>query len=119
MNNNLSISLTGLKNLTASFELTGNMFDKAVAYKVEDNTMVLYWHEHGTNIQRLPYPMNPRQLADFVWGWLEYTKPTMKEPLTDGSTEVGWRLTSSIRKAWNDQEYSYATITPIWFVYGK
>lgn len=119
MNNELNIQLTGLQNLISAMKLTENIFKSIEAYKVEKNTMVLYWHAEGKNIQKLPYIMNSEQAAQFVWGWLEQTKPIDPEPYTDGSTGLGWELNARGWTIWEGDTYSFITISPVWFVYGK
>lgn len=119
MNNELDIRLTGNSNLISAMQLTANIFKKVEAYKVEKNTMILYWNAKGKDIQKLPYPMTPEQAAQFVWGWLENANPDGHEPDTDGSVGKGWELKSRSWTLWEDETYSYITIKPVWFVYGK
>lgn len=86
MNTTIQLAMTGFDNLKIAMQLTGQIFPRVKAYKVEKNTMILYWHDNGKDIQKLPYPMTPDQAAQFVWGWLENTPPDYPKPNTDGST---------------------------------
>lgn len=115
----LRLSMTGADNLKTALQLSRQIFSKIVAYKVEKNTMILYWHDKGKDIQKLPYPMTPDQAAQFVWGWLENTLPDYPEPDTDGSTGKAWELYARSWSVWENETYAYITIRPIWFIYGK
>ena len=86
MNTTIQLAMTGFDNLKIAMQLTGQIFQRVKAYKVEKNTMILYWHDNGKDIQKLPYPMTPDQAAQYVWGWLENTPPDYPKPNTDGST---------------------------------
>ena len=119
MNTTIQLAMTGFDNLKIAMQLTGQIFQRVKAYKVEKNTMILYWHDNGKDIQKLPYPMTPDQAAQFVWGWLENTPPDYPKPNTDGSTGKAWELYARSWSVWKNETYAYITIRPIWFIYGK
>lgn len=119
MDTTIQLAMTGANNLKTALQLCGQIFSKVVAYKVEKNTMILYWSDKGKDIQKLPYPMTPDQAAQFVWGWLENTPPDYPEPDTDGSTGKAWELYARGWSVWENETYAYITIKLIWFVYGK
>lgn len=119
MNTTIQLAMTGFDNLKIAMQLTGQIFQRVKAYKVEKNTMILYWHDNGKDIQKLPYPMTPDQAAQFVWGWLENTPPDYPKPNTDGSTGKAWELYARSWSAWENEPYAYITIRPIWLIYEK
>ena len=89
MNTTIKLAMTGFDNLKVAMQLTGQIFKRVEAYKVKDNTMILYWSDKGKNVQKLPYPMTPDQAAQFVWGWLENTPPDYSEPDTEAQAKRG------------------------------
>ncbi len=122
----LLVTMQGYKNFLLAFNLLFEIRGKAIAYKVEDNNLVLYdFPETKHNAVILPYPMNAEQAAAFVWGWLQTVSPTTPEPCGDGDTQVGWEIKGDSGHAYDrngglsSEFHSFAVIRPVWFYFGK
>lgn len=94
---------------------------KTIGYSIEleGSTMVLYWGGKHDKMMPLPYEMNADEIAAFVWGWLQKTKPLGKEPDHDGDNGNGFRV---YNEAWGHVMHrweAFIAITPIWAMYGK
>jgi hypothetical protein len=97
---------------------------EAVAYKViPDKGFVLYWtwdekDAPKQGITPLPYPMQWKAVADFIWGWFERTAYP-KEPDHDGDNTKGWRV---YNEAWGHVAgdwRAFCAVQPIWMMHGK
>ncbi len=119
MNTDIEIYMKGYDSLVVAMCLAGQIFNNVKGYKVEDNTMILYWLAEDKGVRELPYPMDLKQAAHFVWGWLQSTEPDAHEPDTDGSTGKAWHFKASHFRVWKEDDYSFIKIRPVWFVYGK
>ena len=89
-----------------------------VGYKIENNELFL--SDYSDKCTLFPYKYNIRQTIDFAWGWFENNKnPNTHEPDTDGSTAVGWELTTERCGVGSKDWGMFVSIKPVWFVYGK
>jgi len=94
--------------------------NETVGYRIFENNMILYWSESKhKEFQPLPYKMNYEQTVNFVWGWLEKTKPLLKEPDHDGDNAYGFHI---YNESWGrvcGEWQAFIAIEPIWAMYGK
>jgi hypothetical protein len=91
---------------------------KCIGYKIEDNKLFL--SKYSDKCTKFAYDFNIQQTIDFAWGWYESNKkPTGNEPDTDGSTEVAFRITTEKCGVGSNDWGMFASIEPIWFIYGK
>lgn len=101
-------------------------------YKIIDNVMYLSRYSDKPDIIKFPYPFNMKQVTDFIYGWLENSKPTGEEPDTDGSTKHGWVICNyenakdgqyfydaPINKQFSNDWGLLFCVKPVWLVYGK
>lgn len=94
-------------------------------YKIIDNVMYLSRYSDKPDIIKFPYEFNIKQIADFIYGWLEKSKPDGKEPDTDGSTKHGWVICNyasydtPIYKQFSNDWGLLFCVRPVWLVYGK
>jgi hypothetical protein len=91
---------------------------KCIGYNIVDN--VLYLSKYSDKCTLFPYKFNVQQTTDFAWGWWENTQePTEEEPDTDGSTEVAYEITTKKCGVGSSDWGMFASVRPVWFVYGK
>lgn len=102
---------------------------RAVAYRVADNRMTLYWSiderdlsgltKESSAIVRLPYEMTAEHATEFVWGWLESGADYGTRPPIDGSCHKGWRVFCESWGRVNGDWRAFVAIEPCWAFYGK
>lgn len=91
---------------------------KCNGYRLNDNRLFL--SRYSDKAVRFPYDFNLEQTINFAWGWWQANpEPTERHPDTDGSIEVGWRVTTEMCGVGSDDWGMFAMVEPIWFVYGK
>ena len=91
---------------------------KCDGYSVIDGELFL--SRYSNECIKLPYRFNLEQTINFAWGWYENNmKPKENEPDTDGSTHVGFELTTETCGVGTHDWGMVCSIKPIWFVYGK
>ena len=92
--------------------------DRCIGYKIINNELFL--SKHSMECTLFPYEFNVQQTIDFAWGWWENNKkPLEDEPDTDGSTRVAFELSTKRCGVGSDDWGTFASVKPIWFVYGK
>lgn len=103
----LGIKLISLDNLP--FKCNG--------YKVVDNE--LYLSRYSDKCEKFPYEFNLQQTVDFAWGWFKSNKPSYNEPSTDGSTAIGFELSTERSGVGSSDWGMFCSVKSIWFIYGK
>lgn len=106
----------GLK-LIALDEVPFNGVFKCNGYKIINNELFL--SRYSDKCEKFPYEYNLQQTIDFAWGWFQTVRPTDMEPDTDGSTGVAFELTTERSGVGSNDWGMFASVKPIWFIYGK
>lgn len=130
MNNNIKIEYRGkhvfdlAMQLAFTDEYEKKELAKVVGYKIHNNTMFLFSYkgsDPGAGFIDFPYAMTLAEIIPFVWGWLNNTKPTEREPDTDGSVKQGFCTTTEGTDWHGGSGFygSFVAIKPTWIVYGK
>ncbi len=112
----VDVTSEGLSQFTLAMELIFR--HECVGYRIDKNVIHLYWADSDKAI-KLPYKYNVQQTINFVWGWLEVNPPTGKQPDHDGDNGKGFRL---FNESWGHADgtwQAFASIEPIWAMYGK
>ena len=95
---------------------------KATYYTItKEHGMILCWGDNpGSAFRPLPYQMDLKTAAEFIWGWLLETDPAGQEPDHDGSNHPGWLLEcGSDVKRLLSSSYAFLAIRPVWHEYWK
>jgi len=91
---------------------------KCDGYKIKNNELFL--SKYSDKCEKFPYKFNIQQTIDFAWGWWENNKvPNGIEPDTDGSTKVAFEISTERCGVGSEDWGMFASVKPIWFVYGK
>lgn len=91
---------------------------KCNGYVIKDGRLILSKYA-DKEIIKFPYEYTKEQTIQFAWGWLESgVQPTGREPDTDGSTKIGFEV-SSEGTDWQGIHGTFIGIKPVWLVYGK
>jgi hypothetical protein len=119
-NFNIDVTSQGRANFDLAFLIAFSQYVKCKAYKIDkDKGFVLYWLTTEGAVNTLPYEMDWKETADFVWGWLLKNRPSKTPELFDGSYELGYRIyTEDWGHAGRDCR-AFLAIKPIWALYGK
>ena len=122
-NRQIDIRSEGEADFKLAMQIATNKYNglKTVGYSIEleGSTMVLYWSNKHEKMIQLPYEMDAKEITDFVWGWLQKTKPIGPAPDHDGDNGHGFRV---YNEAWGHVMHrweAFIAITPIWAMYGK
>lgn len=87
--------------------------------KMEGKKLTLFWTaEWDSGLTPLPIPLKtPEDVANFFKGWLESEQPEPPGedyPDTDGSAEIGWKISSG------ESRFTIsAEIEPVWVEYAQ
>lgn len=92
--------------------------NSAIGYEIKDGRFILYSAAHKDMI-KTPFPMNFKFAISMIKEWLKITEPRTKEPNTDGSTALGFRVYCESWGHVDGKWEAFAAIEPIWLVYGK
>lgn len=101
--------------------LSSHKEKKAIAYKIEDNSLFLYDYmaEKNDNHVKLAYPHTLDDAINFCWGWYNNNEPKYAQPDTDGSVVKGFRITTE-NTGWQNKDYNtFVCVVPVWLIYGK
>lgn len=91
---------------------------KCIGYKVHKNE--LYLSYYSDQCEKFPYPFEIDQTIEFAWNWfLHNNVPSQREPDTDGSTEIGYEITTERSGVGSSDWGMFVSIKPIWFIHGK
>ena len=101
-----------------AFELAFAGHDlKCNGYSIINNE--LYISHYSKESTKFAYEYGFKQVVDFAWGWYNQSKPSDKEPDTDGSTGKAWKITTEGCGVGSDDWGMFVKVLPIWFIYGK
>jgi len=80
-------------------------------------TLILLWNKERDS-QPLPYPLDLKQSAEFIRGWLLSTDYG-REPDHDGDNGKGWRIFTEGWGHVNGCVYAIVGVQPVWAMYCK
>jgi len=91
---------------------------KAIGYMVKNNE--LFISQYSKECTKFAYDFNVQQTIDFAWGWWEANKkPSEREPDTDGSTGIGFEISTKRCGIGSEDWGMFVSVKPVWFIYGK
>lgn len=102
-------------------------YRKVKAWKFDkEKGLILYWHENAKGSSRMMGNLNPEQLTENIWQWLETdeAKTTTLNGFDvdtdhDGSNELGFRVYVEEWGSIERHQSSICAITPRYCWYGK
>jgi len=112
----LAMELVFIDNCSWNSELRKEVFF-CNGYSIKNNELFL--SKYSDKCTLFPYKYNNDQTIEFAWGWLQHVKPSYNEPDTDGSTGLGFEITTKKSGVGSNDWGMFASISPIWMVYGK
>jgi len=123
---NIRVEFRGRRreNFDRIMDVVFTLQNKAVAYAITNNELILYWAEDD-KATKLPYVMNVEQTKTFVWGWLETRWNSPKDfmderPDHDGDNENGFHIhTGDMWGHINGKWEAFVAIKPEWILLGK
>ena len=81
---------------------------------------VLFISRYSDKCTKFAYDYNLEQTTEFAWGWWQANQdPKESEPDTDGSTDVGFEITTDGCGVGSEDWGLMVAIRPVWFEYGK
>ena len=108
-------------NLFSAFRLTDQIAPAFIGYRVENETMYLYRYKPRTGYEKVhyfPFGIKSDVMAQFVWNWIEETRPNDKVPHTDGSVKKAFEFVTRNLDVL-DEYYAIIKISVRWQVIGK
>ena len=108
-------------NLFAAFRITDQITPAFIGYRVENETMYLYRYKPRKAYEKVhyfPFRIKSEVIAQFVWNWIEETRPQAEQPDTDGSVKKAFEFVTENMD--NLDEYNaIIKISVCWQVIGK
>jgi len=91
---------------------------KAIGYSIKKNE--LFISKYSKECTKFAYDFNVQQTIDFAWGWWQANqKPNEREPDTDGSTDIGFEISTERCGVGSEDWGMFVSVKPVWFIYGK
>lgn len=121
MIHHMQMTADGVSNLLAAFRNADQITPAFIGYRVENETMYLYRYKPRQGFEKVhyfPFGIKLDVMAQFVWNWIEETKPNEKVPHTDGSVKKAFEFVANNLDTL-DEYHAIIKISVRWQVIGK